>query len=298
MKASRLSSSLREGVRCAFSPRPTIHIPLIRQPAFDVPARKLTTTSRLQADSIAAKPIDFSKNDRKDAVVREKKDRDDKEDEIFYARLVPQSAAYFTAHPGFTDELLLLTHLMNKYSFLPTVKPADQPRVAWRSLSEYRNMVGETVKSSTYSKMLLVLQRLNLIHPALVPKEVKQATADFKRDIDPFQNKPAVHKLDRYGRGLGSGRRKSATARAWLVEGTGEIIVNGKSLAEAFARVHDRESVIWALKATNRIDKYNLWALSSGGGTTGQAESLTLAVGKALLVHEPGLKPILRKGKN
>jgi len=51
------------------------------------------------------------------------------------------------------------------------------------------------------------------------------------------------------------------------------------------------------LKATDRIDKYNVWALVTGGGTTGQAEALTLAVGKALLAHEPALKPALRRGK-
>lgn len=50
------------------------------------------------------------------------------------------------------------------------------------------------------------------------------------------------------------------------------------------------------MKATDRIGKYNVWALVEGGGTTGQAEALTLAVGKALLGHEPALKPALRRG--
>ena len=81
------------------------------------------------------------------------------------------------------------------------------------------------------------------------------------------------------------------------MEGTGEVLVNGKTLAEAFGKVHDRESAIWALKATERVDKYNVWALVEGGGTTGQAEALTLAIAKALLAHEPLLKPALRRGK-
>lgn len=97
---------------------------------------------------------------------------------------------------------------------------------------------------------------------------------------------------------MGIGRRKESTAKVFLVEGTGEVLVNGHSIVQAFPRTHDRESALWALKITQRMDKYNVFALVSGGGVTGQAESLTLALAKALLVHEPALKPALRRGKH
>ena len=74
-------------------------------------------------------------------------------------------------------------------------------------------------------------------------------------------------------------------------------MVNGKKLTEYFGRLHDRESAVWALKATQRLDKYNVWALATGGGTTGQAESITLGLARALLAHEPDLKPALRRGE-
>ena len=93
------------------------------------------------------------------------------------------------------------------------------------------------------------------------------------------------------------GRRKTSSAVAWVVEGDGQVLVNGKSLTQTFGRIHDRESAIWALKATERIDRYNVWALVKGGGTTGQAEALTLAVADGLMVHEPSLKPTLRRGE-
>ena len=83
-----------------------------------------------------------------------------------------------------------------------------------------------------------------------------------------------------------------------LVEGDGQVLVNGRKLLEVFPRVHDRESALWALKVTERMDKYNVFALVQGGGTTGQAESVTLALAKALLVHEPALKPVLRRGES
>jgi small subunit ribosomal protein S9 len=158
-------------------------------------------------------------------------------------------------------------------------------------------MVGEVVRASRYQKIVRVLQRLNQIHPALMPAEVKNTLEHYKRDINPSLNQARPIKVDSFGRALGVGRRKASTARAWVVEGTGEVLVNGKTLSELFGRVHDRESAIWALKATERIDKYNVWALVDGGGTTGQAEALTLAVAKALLAHEPLLKPALRRGR-
>jgi len=128
-----------------------------------------------------------------------------------------------------------------------------------------------------------------------MPVTVKAALDHYKRDIQPQLNEAKPILIDKFGRALAAGRRKSSTARAWVVEGTGEYLVNGKTLAEAFGRIHDRESAIWALKATERVDKYNVWALVEGGGTTGQAEALTLAIAKALLAHEPALKPALRR---
>jgi len=119
---------------------------------------------------------------------------------------------------------------------------------------------------------------------------------EYKRDIDPYLNVPKVSVVQG-GRAMAAGRRKRSTASAVLVEGTGEVLVNGKTLVEAFGRIHDRESAIWPLKATNRVDKYNVWATVRGGGTTGQAEAITLAVAKALIAHEPALKPALRIGK-
>lgn len=110
--------------------------------------------------------------------------------------------------------------------------------------------------------------------------------------------KPPPRELDEDGRAYGMGRRKECTARVYLVEGTGEVMINGRSVVQAFPRLHDRESALWALKVTGRMDKYNVFAIAQGGGVTGQAESITLALARALMVHEPALKPTLRKGES
>jgi len=161
-----------------------------------------------------------------------------------------------------------------------------------------RLSAGEHVRAVEYAKAMTLVRRLHKIHPSLAPESVKEAVGKFKRNINPHTNIAKPIEIDRFGRALGVGRRKTSTARAWVVEGTGEVFINGKSLADAFGRVHDRESAMWPLKASQRVDKYNVWALVDGGGTTGQAEALTLAVAKALLAHEPALKPVLRRGKS
>lgn len=153
----------------------------------------------------------------------------------------------------------------------------------------------EPIKASRYTRIEEVLRRLNYIHPAVRPPAVVDAIEKFKRDIDPFANRARPIIIDEHGRARGRGKRKTSSAQVWLVEGEGEVLVNGKTLADTFARVHDRESVLWALKVTERVEKYNVWAIVKGGGTTGQAEALTLGLSKALMAHEPLLKPALRR---
>ena len=130
-----------------------------------------------------------------------------------------------------------------------------------------------------------------------MPQEVAEAMQTFKRDVNPYEQVKQPNIVDEFGRARGVGRRKTSSAIAWVVEGDGELMINGKNLSQVFGRIHDRESAIWALKATERIDRYNVWALVRGGGPTGQAEALTLAVANGLMVHEPTLKPILRRGE-
>ena len=214
------------------------------------------------------------------------------------ARVVPASPSYFTGRPDSTDNYLKLLALLRRYQTLPTVTPAQAPRVAWRTITQYRLLVGEPVRASKYHKAIEVLQRLNRIHPAVMPTTLKQAMEIYKRDIDPYAVTKKPNIIDADGRAYGVGRRKSSSAKVYLVQGEGEVLVNGKSINSAFGRIHDRESALWALKATGRMDKYNVWALVTGGGSTGQAEAITLGAAKALMVFEPALKPALRRGRS
>ncbi|KAI5461130.1 ribosomal protein S5 domain 2-type protein [Mariannaea sp. PMI_226] len=278
-----LASGLRQ-LRCSsFVARSQWRLPASIRSSAQFGSRNITTdpsnTSATpdQSPVVAAAPISFPFQGVK------------------HARSVPVTPSYFSREPQFNDLYIRISRLLTKYHHLPTLPAGEAPQTPWVKLDEMRSKLGEPVKASHFAQVLRVAKRLNLIEPSLFPTEVKVALEDFKRDINPFSNVPRVGTVDNHGRAVGVGKRKESTARAWVVEGTGEVFVNGKSLSKAFGRVHDRESAIWALQATERLDKYNVWALVEGGGTTGQAEALTLAVAKALIVHEPALKTALRK---
>ena len=245
----------------------------------------------VQEPFTAAKPFDFAAKESGD-------DQDSAGAKLLRTlRVVPVSPSYFSAKPTFTDDYLSLSALLRRVATLPTIPKAEAPKVAWKTVDQYRIMTNEPVKTQRFHKMLHILRRLNCIHPQLMPQEVVDAMKRYKKPNQPGDVVPKPGVIDELGRAKGVGRRKTSSAVAWLVEGEGEVLVNGQSLTEYFGRLHHRESAVWALKATNRLDKYNLFGLVQGGGLTGQAEAMTLAVAKALLVHEPALKPAVRRGK-
>ncbi|KAF2729462.1 hypothetical protein EJ04DRAFT_515902 [Polyplosphaeria fusca] len=277
-------------------PRKTTLLP--RRTLLPPAARCLSTTPSRPAELTtegperftAAPPIDFGKQDAGDSG-----DGSPQRVQLRSLRIVPASPSYFSAKPTFNDDFIHLSALLRKVATLPTIPNAEAPKVAWKTIDQYRIMVNEPVKTQRFHKMLHILRRLNTINPSLMPDEVLGAMQRYKKDSQPGDVKPNSGAIDELGRAKGVGRRKTSSAVAFLVEGEGEVLVNGKSLAQFFGRLHDRESAVWALKSTQRLDKYNVFGLVNGGGVTGQAEALTLAVAKALLVHEPALKPALRR---
>lgn len=254
-------------------------------------SRSVEAETEVQEPFTAAKPFDFEAADQGKGDGQQ-----GKLNILRTLRVVPASPSYFSAKPTFTDDFLSLSALLRKVATLPTIPKAEAPNVAWKTVEQYRIMTNEPVKTQRFHKMLHILRRLNCIHPQLMPQEVLEAMKRYKKPSQPGDIVPKPGVIDELGRAKGVGRRKTSSAVAWLVEGEGEVLINGQSLAEYFGRLHQRESAVWALKATERLDKYNLFGLVQGGGSTGQAEAMTLAVAKALLVHEPALKPALRRG--
>lgn len=91
------------------------------------------------------------------------------------------------------------------------------------------------------------------------------------------------------------GRRKEAIARISMFPGKGTMIVNGKPVESYFLRETDLIIIRQPLRLTNTLTKYDITCNVCGGGITGQAGALRLAISRALMQLEPELKDMLRK---
>jgi len=91
-----------------------------------------------------------------------------------------------------------------------------------------------------------------------------------------------------------SGRRKTAVARVYLSEGTGNFTINGRDYKNYFPTLVLQYKVHQSFKLTDTDGKYDLKANLDGGGITGQAEALRLAVAKALIEINPEFHAKLR----
>ena len=78
------------------------------------------------------------------------------------------------------------------------------------------------------------------------------------------------------------GRRKAAVARIYLSKGKGEIMVNGKSFKDYFPVETMQYKLEQPFNITNLSGKFNVKVSVDGGGTTGQAEAIRLAISRAL----------------
>ena len=92
----------------------------------------------------------------------------------------------------------------------------------------------------------------------------------------------------------GTGRRKKSIARVRLVEGKGDITVNGVSLDEYFGTEILKVIVKQPLTATNTVSKYDIICKVEGGGYTGQAGAVRHGIARALLEANSEYRPILK----
>jgi small subunit ribosomal protein S9 len=81
----------------------------------------------------------------------------------------------------------------------------------------------------------------------------------------------------------GTGRRKTAIARAFLAKGTGVITVNGKALENVLPRKSDQIIACQPLVLLELLDKFDIAITTKGGGTSGQAGAVRLAIARALV---------------
>ncbi len=95
-------------------------------------------------------------------------------------------------------------------------------------------------------------------------------------------------------RSIHVGRRKSAVARARLTRGSGQFTLNGKPLETYFNTEKLRAHVMEPFETVEQTGQWDVSARLSGGGTTGQAGALRLAIARALVDDDAELRGPLK----
>ena len=103
-------------------------------------------------------------------------------------------------------------------------------------------------------------------------------------------------KRDELGRSYATGKRKDAVARVWIKPGPGKITVNGREFERYFVRPVLRMLIHQPFEAADRKDQFDVTCTVKGGGLSGQAGAVRHGISKALILYEPGLRPVLKKG--
>lgn len=93
----------------------------------------------------------------------------------------------------------------------------------------------------------------------------------------------------------GTGKRKSATARVFLMPGEGQIVVNHVDFQEYFRNRTQQVVVLQPLMQTENKDKFDVYVNVKGGGYSGQAGAVRLGIARALLQFDPDLRATLKK---
>ena len=92
-----------------------------------------------------------------------------------------------------------------------------------------------------------------------------------------------------------TGKRKTAVARVWMKQGSGQYVINGRAMDDYFPLEELRLMVNKPFMLTDNADKFDVVANIYGGGIAAQAWALGHGIAKALLEFNSALRGVLKK---
>jgi small subunit ribosomal protein S9 len=93
---------------------------------------------------------------------------------------------------------------------------------------------------------------------------------------------------------IATGRRKNSVARIRMMAGSGKIDVNGRNFEDYFPTTPLQNTVLQPLQTAKAVNTYDLSINATGGGVTGQAGAVRLAIARALLQVDADLRGTLK----
>ena len=131
----------------------------------------------------------------------------------------------------------------------------------------------------------------NVTNPEEYVENVEVAADEYVEDVVEAPAAPIV--LDRPVQTVG--RRKEAVVRVRLVPGTGNFVLNGRTIEDYFPNKVHQQLVKSPLVTVERTESFDIHARLHGGGPSGQAGALRLAIARALTEVTPEDRPALKR---
>ena len=92
-----------------------------------------------------------------------------------------------------------------------------------------------------------------------------------------------------------TGRRKSSSARVFLKKGSGNIVINNRTMDQYFGRETGRMIVRQPLEKLDMLETFDINVSVSGGGISGQAGAIRHGITRALMKYDESLRKTLRQ---
>ena len=247
----------------------------------------------------------------------------------------PPSKTYYTARSAFYDCVenleLAINHSRNR---LKTLQLLPLPEFAikslpplvsvWKTKEDLSTTISSRLSASRHRRLIELLNELNhfrRIAETAGHHDLGYGISDvleiFERP-DKEEHLRRGHRkpveFDEHGRSYTSGKRKTSSARVWMISSehatlakansdpsqtvpVTEVLVNNVPFHKYFTVPSDRERILRPLQLTGLLGAFNVFALVRGGGISGQSGAIAHGVAKALAAHVPDVELILRRGK-
>ncbi|KAJ1341211.1 hypothetical protein BSLG_004216 [Batrachochytrium salamandrivorans] len=246
-----------------------------------LPARHLAQWSFVSASLGATHPVSIRSRNYETAPIF------NKVSDSMHAFPRPTDPAYFTGNPQYFTLLRQLNALIRKHNI--DFKSTPKTTGSWQSLSSMAKSFHMRIRETDYTDLT---HRLNLLYSSQdldpIIKTLLQKFVPIGRTLS--QPKTIVRTLDTEGRSYTIGSRKTARAQCWLIPGDGQIYINGIKLHRYFPDLSNRETVVRPFEMTNRLLRFNTWAIAKQ--TQWQWQWLVV------LHHEPKMAEALKDCAN
>jgi small subunit ribosomal protein S9 len=258
-------------------------------------------------------------------------------------KTIPESPSFYTTRAMYHDHLMHLQRAIGRAHYLlrashllplPAFARESLPPLIpiWKSQEELTSEFDTKMTMGHYRKIIKLLNQLKDYHRIATIGSCPDIAEKIHDIISIFESKEKEAvlargkrkkvELDEYGRSYTLGKRKTSSARVWMIPvhapkpeptpnemlglietnptypvTTTTILVNNLPINEYFSLPADRERITRPLRVAAVLGKYNVFAIVRGGGTTGQSGALAHGISKGVVAHEPDFEALFRRGQ-